>query len=99
MRTSEAGWFTVEEAARAVNVSVADVREWCRDGSVETFREGPFHRYVKLEDVRLHVRMLRGEQRTSLHGLLASYGRESTATGRVSELQGLVRERMHPARA
>jgi hypothetical protein len=90
-------WVTVEAAAQAVRVDVETLREWCRDGLVASFRDGPYKRFVRLEDARQHGYLMKGGRpRTSLHALIASAtgaGAGHSSEARVTELQNLVRER------
>jgi hypothetical protein len=92
------GWVTVDAAARAVDVDPATLLEWCRAGAVESFRErqGAHLRFVRLDDVRQHVYGIKGRPQTSLRLLIASYAAARpgpSSEGRISELQGLIRER------
>jgi hypothetical protein len=97
MQVIDEGWVTVESAARAVDMNASTLVEWCRGGVVDSFRdrEGAHLRYVRLDDVRQHVEGIRGRPQTSLHYLIASHtgSRECTSEARISELQGLIRDR------
>jgi predicted site-specific integrase-resolvase len=99
VRAIEESWVTVESAARVVDVDASTLLEWCRAGTVESFRDrdGAHRRFVRLDDVRRHVEGIRGRPQTSLHYLIASHsgarvGRSSEA--RISDLQGMIRERV-----
>lgn len=98
MQAIDEGWVTVESAAHLVEMESSILVEWCRAGTIDSFRdrEGAHRRFVRLDDVRRHVEGIRGRPQTSLHSLIASRsgarpGRSSEA--RISELQGLIRER------
>ena len=96
MKIVDGDWVTVEAAAHAVGVEIETVREWCRDGHVASFRDGPYSRMVRLEDARNHCYLIKGRPRTSLHALIASAtstGTRHSSESRVSELQKLVRQR------
>jgi len=97
MQGLDGNWVTVEHAAHTLGVEVATVRDWARSGSVASFREGPIHRFVRLDEVREAVYAIRGRPRGSLLQMIASNeasaGRPNAA--RISELQGLIRERLH----
>lgn len=94
MRVIDEGWVTVESAADAIEVSLSTLREWCRAGSIDSFRDGPV-RYVRLDDVREHVYGIKGRPQTSLHTLIACYAgsQPRTSEARISDLQSLIRER------
>ena len=98
MQVVDEGWVTVEAAARAVDMHASTLVEWCRGGVVDSFRdrEGAHQRFVRLDDVRRHVEGIRGRPQTSLHYLIASHtsSRGSTSEARISELQGLIRDRV-----
>jgi hypothetical protein len=85
---------TVESAADAIDVSPSTLREWCRTGSIDSFREGPL-RYVRLDDARQYVYGIKGRPQTSLHTLIACYAgtQPRTSEARISDLQSLIRER------
>jgi len=91
-----ADWVTVEAAAHTVGVDPATLREWCRAGDVQSFRDGPYRRFVRLDEVQQHVNLIRGRPQTSLHSLIASHaarkrGRSSEA--RIAAMQNQIRER------
>jgi hypothetical protein len=94
VKVVDAGWVTVESAADAIDVSPSTLREWCRTGSIDSFRDGPI-RYVRLDDVRQHVYGIKGRPQTSLHTLIACYAGTQlrTSEARISDLQSLIRER------
>jgi hypothetical protein len=89
-------WVTVEAAADAAGVDVETVREWCRDGHVASFRDGPSRRFVRLDDARNHGYLIKGRPQTSLRAMIASAasaGAQLSSESRVGELQKLVRQR------
>jgi excisionase family DNA binding protein len=89
-------WVTVEEAAHKVEVDVDTVREWCRSGQVASYRDGPYHRMVRLEEARSQAYLIKGRPRTSLHALIAEAtggGRGHASLAGVSQLQTIARER------
>jgi excisionase family DNA binding protein len=90
-------WVTVDEAAHALGIDRDTVREWARSGSVTSFREGPTQRFVRLEEVREALYAIRGRPQGSLLQMISSHAAPADAAGRarISDLQGLIRERMH----
>jgi len=96
MKVGDGDWVTVEAAARAVGADPASVLDWCRAGDVESLRDGPHRRLVRLDDVRQHTYLIKGRPQTSLHSLIASAASalgERSSEARISEIQGLIRER------
>lgn len=96
-RPMDGTWVTMDEAAHTLGIDRATVREWARAGSVRSYREGPNQRFVQVEEVREALYAIRGRPRGSLLQMIASHATPAAATGaaRISELQGIVRERMH----
>jgi hypothetical protein len=94
VKVVDTDWVTVESAADSIDVSPSTLREWCRAGSIDSFRDGPV-RYVRLDDVRQHVYGTKGRPQTSLHALIACYAgaQPRTSEARISDLQSLIRER------
>jgi hypothetical protein len=95
MQAMGPNWVTVEAAAKTVDVGAATLREWCREGVVESFREGRTGYFVRLHDVREHIYTIRGRPQTSLATLIASNARSSGhASGSlISQLQGIISRR------
>ena len=96
MKVVGADWMTVEAAAHTVGVDPATLREWCRAGDVQSFRDGPYRRFVRLDEVQQHVFLIRGRPQTSLHSLIVSHAarkRGRSSESRINELQNLVRKR------
>lgn len=95
MQARHGDWVTVEAAAHSLDVDAATIREWCRDRAVESFRDGPTQRFVRLEQVREQIYAIRGRPRPSLAtliaGNLAEKGRPSES--RINDLQRLIRQR------
>jgi hypothetical protein len=91
------GWVTVETAAHAADVDASTLLAWCRDGTIDSFRnrQAPHLRFVRLDDVRQHVYGIRGRPQTSLHTLIACYAgvQPRTSEALISDLQSLIRER------
>jgi hypothetical protein len=94
VKVVDEGWVTVELAADTIDVSPSTLREWCRTGSIDSFRDGPV-RYVRLDDVRQYAYGVKGRPQTSLHTLIACYAgtQPRTSEARISDLQSLIRER------
>jgi len=96
MQGLDGNWVTVDAAANTLGVAAETLRGWCRLGAIESFREGPHARYVRLDQVQAHVYSIRGRPQTSLATLIASSEVPAGPKGaRISELQGLIRERLH----
>ena len=94
MKVVDVGWVTVESAADSIEVSPSALSEWCRAGSIDSFRDGPV-RYVRIDDVRQHIYGIKGRPQTSLHTFIASStaAQRRTSEARISDLQSLIRER------
>jgi hypothetical protein len=96
MKVVDAGWVTVEAAAQAVGVDLTILRGWCRAGDVQSFRDGPYRRFVRLDEVQQHVHLTRGRPQTSLHSLIATHAAEKRGRPRealIAALQDQIRER------
>jgi predicted site-specific integrase-resolvase len=97
VRVIEEGWVTVDVAAHAADVDAATLLEWCRAGTIDSFRDrrSPHLRFVRQQEVRQHVSSIKGRPQTSMHTLIASYAgaRQRSSEAGISALQGLIRER------
>jgi hypothetical protein len=98
VRVIDEGWVTVETAAHAADVEASALLELCRAGTIDSVRDrqSPHQRFVCLEAVRQYVIDIKGRPQTSLQHLIASTmgTREGPSSeARISELQGLIRDR------
>jgi hypothetical protein len=94
MQAFDAGWVSVEAAAHALDIPASMLRQWCRDGAVESFREGPTQRFVRLDDVREQIFSIRGRPQPSLARLIAGNRGGDSSEARIVQLQELVSSRL-----
>lgn len=99
MSVTNEDWVTLEAAAHAVDVDPTTLLEWCRAGTIPSYRDrqSPHQRFVRIDVLRQHVHDVRGRPQTSLQRLIASAAATQpgpSSEARISQLQSLIRERV-----
>ena len=101
MSVREQDWVTLEEAAESARVSLTTLRDWYRQGAVDSTSSAEGRRLVRLGQVQERATGLSVDKSSALGNRLGRKNRTTLASETtvgleqaVSELQSLARERL-----